>query len=300
MASDRTVWAEPLMSNLKRYPVLDRDEEQRLAIAYRDTRDPAAERRLVEGHLWLVVRIARSCCFRPSTLPDMIQEGVLGLMKAVRKYDPDRGVRLSTYATWWIRAYLYQYVMVNARIMRMVTTLPQRKLFFALRREQAKLGASGDPAEPAVLARQLGVPVDDVIEMEARLGAKDVPLDPSGVELEGQQELRHDGAGADEVVLSRELQRTIRERMEVFEATLGERERLIFEQRLAADEPMTLQEVGRKFGISRERVRQLEQRLKRKLQLQLKAVGISNLTDLADNENASAGHASATPRRAAA
>jgi RNA polymerase sigma-32 factor len=272
MRDDGGFGAETFIRKLKHYPVLDREEELRLALIYRETRDKDAERRLVEGHLRLVVKIARSCCFRASALPDMIQEGVLGLMKAVKKYDPDRGVRLSTYASWWIRAYIYQYVMVNARVMRLVTTFPQRKLFFALRKEQAKLSIEGDRVEPARLAQSLGVPLDDVIEMDARLSTREVQLDTSKIDDAGHSELKDDRAGPDELVSAQEVQRAIREKMEVLEASLGSRDRLILEQRLAADEPITLQEVGRRCGISRERVRQLEKRLKQRLQTHLRSL----------------------------
>ena len=138
---------DSFIKRLTKQPVLGRVEERRLALLYRDTGDKSAARKLVEGHLRLVVKIARGCCVNGSTLPDLIQEGTLGLMKAVTKYDPDRGVRLSTYAGWWIRAYIYQYNMVNGRMVRVVTTLPQRKLFFGLRREQAKMNASGGAVE---------------------------------------------------------------------------------------------------------------------------------------------------------
>jgi RNA polymerase sigma-32 factor len=267
MRSDGSA-VESFIRKLKDYKVLDRDEEKRLAILYRQTQDPGVARKLVEGHLRLVVKIARSCCFRTSALPDLIQEGSLGLMKAVTKYDPDRGVRLSTYASWWIRAYIYQYVMINVRMMRLVTTFPQRKLFFALRREQAKLNATGDCVEPKVLAKRLGVSVKDVVEMEARLNGRDVPLDMGTTDEPGRLggELREDLAGPDELLVARELQEAVRQKIEMLGDSLGEREKLILEHRLVADEPITLQEVGRRCGISRERVRQLEKRLKKRLQ----------------------------------
>jgi len=269
MTRDCGTGADGFMRKLKNYPPLNIEDETRLAIEYRDTHDPKLARRLVEGHLRLVVKIARSCCFRASSLPDLIQEGTLGLMKAVTKYDPDRGVRLSTYASWWIRAYVYQYLMVNGRMMRLVTTYPQRKLFFALRREQAKLSAAGEKVEPAILAKKLRVPVKDVVEMEARLSGRDVHLDTSSHDESGRSafgELTEDRAGPDEALFAGELRRAVRQKMQTLGATLGEREKLILEHRLVADEPITLQEVGRRCGISRERVRQLEKRLKERLQ----------------------------------
>lgn len=265
-------------SRLKRYPVLAREEEAKLTQQFHATRDPQAERRLIEGNLWLVLKIARGCCFRAAALPDLIQEGVLGLMKSLEKYDPGRGVRVSTYAAWWIRAYVYQYAMNNLRVMRLVRTVPQRKLFFALRREQAKARALGERCDPAALAARLAVPVEDVIEMEARLSARDVPLsvataadDGAGREPRGA-ELRDDREGPEELASSREVRQAVRRKLDTLIDSLRERERFILEERLTADEPLTLQEVGRRFGISRERVRQLENRLKVYLQNELEPI----------------------------
>jgi RNA polymerase sigma-32 factor len=253
------------LGNLKSRPVLERDEEQRLALHYQKTGDPATARKLVEGHLRLVVKIARSCCFRSTSLPDLIQEGNLGLMKAVTKFDPGRGVRLSTYAAWWIRAYIYQYVMDNARMMRVVTTFPQRKLFFALRKEEARLTAAGEPVDPAVLAKRLGVSVKDVVDMQTRLEGDGVDLDLSAIDQSGRGASVEGPMAADEAMAAGELRRAVSLTMEALQDVLDEREKLIIKERLTADEPMTLQEIGRRCGVSRERARQLEQRLKKQL-----------------------------------
>jgi RNA polymerase sigma-32 factor len=207
-------------------------------------------------------------------MPDLIQEGILGLMKAVTKYDPARGVRLSTYASWWIRAYIYQYTMANARLVRMVTTYPQRKLFFSLRRERSRMEAHGEAAEPQALAERLRVPVSDVVEMDARLNGKDVTLEGASNDLAGAASWGgQERSNAEEALAAWQVQRAVRAKMEALETTLDERERAIIAQRLTADEPMTLGEVGRRFGISRERVRQLESRLKKRLQVHLRDVG---------------------------
>lgn len=263
-----------LAANLGRYPRLTCEEEQELARRYREEGDAAAARALVESHLRLVVSIARSCGRGRSAMPDLIQEGILGLMKAVTKYDPARGVRLSTYASWWIRAYIYQYTMANARLVRMVTTYPQRKLFFSLRRERSRMEAHGETAEPQALAARLRVPVSDVVEMDARLNGKDVTLEGASNDLAGAASWGgQDRSNAEEALAAWQVQRAVRAKMEALETTLDERERAIIAQRLTADEPMTLGEVGRRFGISRERVRQLESRLKKRLQVHLRDVG---------------------------
>jgi RNA polymerase sigma-32 factor len=254
---------------LKDLPLLTRKEEVALAQQYRETHDPALARRLVESHLRLVVKIARQCCSRQSLLPDLIQEGCLGLIRAVEKYDPDRGIRLSSYAAWWIRAYIYQYIMANSRMIKVATTFTQRKLFFNLNRECNRLERAGKEVEPKEIAARLGVSEKAVIEMSTRLNGREVQFDttvavdpPSADECLGGVcvPLR-----PDEEVENRELQGAIRKKLEELVGTLESRERLIFEERLLAEKPITLRELGQRFGISRERARQLEERLKKRL-----------------------------------
>jgi RNA polymerase sigma-32 factor len=263
---------------LKQFRPQEPAEERRLAILYRDTGDAAAARKLVEGQLGLVVKIAQRSRYGSTALADLVQEGTLGLMKALTKFDPDRGVRLSTYAAWWIRAYIHQYNMTNGRMVRVVTTLPQRKLFYALRKEQAKLNAAGQPADAQALAKKLNVPEKDVIEMELRLGGREVFLDVDGgtdANRAGATDLAESRPGPEETVAARELQRAVSDKMQAVEMSLGEREKLILNQRLIADDRLTLQEIGARFGISRERARQLEERLKKHLHAQL--VGLADL-----------------------
>jgi len=254
---------------LKDLPLLTRKEEVALAQQYRETHDPALARRLVESHLRLVVKIARQCCSRQSLLPDLIQEGCLGLIRAVEKYDPDRGIRLSSYAAWWIRAYIYQYIMANSRMIKVATTFTQRKLFFNLNRECSRMERAGKEVEPKEIAARLGVSEKAVIEMSTRLNGREVQFDttvavdpPSADECMGGVcvPLR-----PDEEVEKSELQGAIRKKLEELVVTLESRERLIFEERLLAEKPITLRELGQRFGISRERARQLEERLKKRL-----------------------------------
>jgi RNA polymerase sigma-32 factor len=260
---------DQFMATVKRLPVLTREEETRLATEYVQTKHPDLRRQLVEGHLRLVVKIAHECRSRHVPLQDLIQEGCLGLMKAVEKYDPTRGVRLPSYAAWWIRAYIFQYIMTNSRVVRVATTFAQRKLFFSLRREQARMQRAGLEAAPAELAKHLGVAEKDVVEMSMRLGSQDVQFDTaaafsSKVPTEFEEALGRPPR-PDEEVESHDLRQAVREKVESVESTLEKRDRFIFEHRLMAEKPLTLQELGKRCGISRERARQLEERLKSRL-----------------------------------
>jgi RNA polymerase sigma-32 factor len=269
VAIDASATPKRFVRVLKDLPLLTRKEEVTLAQQYRETHDPALARRLVESHLRLVVKIARQCCSRQSLLPDLIQEGCLGLIRAVEKYDPDRGIRLSSYAAWWIRAYIYQYIMANSRMIKVATTFTQRKLFFNLNRECSRMERAGKEVEPKEIAARLGVSEKAVIEMSTRLNGREVQFDttvavdpPSADECLGgiSVPLR-----PDEEVEKSELQGAIRKKLDELVVTLETRERLIFEERLMAEKPITLRELGQKFGISRERARQLEERLKKRL-----------------------------------
>jgi RNA polymerase sigma-32 factor len=254
---------------LKDLPLLSRKEEVDLAMKYRETKDPALARKLVESHLRLVVKIARQCCSRQSLLPDLIQEGCLGLIRAVEKYDPDRGIRLSSYAAWWIRAYIYQYIMANSRMIKVATTFTQRKLFFNLNRECNRLERAGKDVDSKEIAARLGVSEKAVVEMSARLNGREVQFDTTvAVDPPSPDECLNAvnvPQRPDEEVENRELQTAIRSKLDEIVQGLESRERLIFEERLLAEKPITLRELGQKFGISRERARQLEERLKKRL-----------------------------------
>lgn len=253
---------------LKRLPVLSREEETELAQDYAKTQNPKARRRLVEGHLRLVMKLAYECRSRQIPMTDLIQEGCVGLLKAVERYDPNRGVRLSSYAAWWIRAHMYQYIMTNVRLVRVATTFAQRKLFFALRRERAKLACLGTADAAPEIAANLDVSAADVIEMEKRLDAQDVSLD---------QDVSIDSAALDSAdrpdreLEEHDLHRVVRDVVDEVLPTLEGREQVIFQNRLMTENPLTLQELGEKFGISRERARQLEERIKDRLRARLTA-----------------------------
>jgi RNA polymerase sigma-32 factor len=259
------------VDELRRHPLLTREEEHELALRYRATGDRDAARRLITANLRLVVKIAHEYNRRGThSLSDLVQEGNVGLVQALRKYDPERGVRLSSYAAWWVRAFMLRYILNNWHLVRIGTTPAQRKLFFNLRKEQAKLERDGFAAEPARLAEALEVPESEVVSMQGRLLRSDLSLDApaSNDEDDSRSRLERlpDGApGPEETAESSELRAQLRAKIAAFGEGLKGRERTIFEERLLNDEPKTLQEIGRMYSISRERARQVEKRLVHRL-----------------------------------
>ena len=266
-SSDRGIArADPMsayMAEVQRHPLLPREEEDRLARLYRGTGDLDAAARLVSANLRLVVKLAHEYHRNPLALLDLVQEGNIGLMQAVKKFDPDRGVKLSTYAAWWIRAYILRYIMDNWKMVKLGTTEAQRKLFFKLRQEQERLLKQGYEATPKLLAERLNVTEQDVVEMDQRLGPDelsiDAPVGEDSDETRGDRILPASGfPAADERLANEELKRLFRDKLDAFGRTLEGKEKYIFEKRLTADEPMTLQDIGTHFGFSRERARQIE------------------------------------------
>jgi RNA polymerase sigma-32 factor len=252
------------MADVSRHPLLSREEELELARRFRDSGDLNAAYRLVAANLRLVVKLAHEYHRNPLSLLDLIQEGNIGLMQAVKKYDPERGVKLSSYAAWWIRAYILRYIMDNWKMVKLGTTEAQRKLFFKLRQEQERLLAQGFEASPKLLAERLNVSEQDVVEMDQRLGhdelSLDAPLNDDSSATRADRLLPSVGTPVDERLGNEELRQIFHEKLQEFGKTLtDEKERYIFEHRLAAsDEPLTLQEIGNRYGVSRERARQIE------------------------------------------
>ncbi|AGC47757.1 RNA polymerase sigma-E factor [Myxococcus stipitatus DSM 14675] len=253
------------MAEVQRHPLLSREEELALSRQYRDTQDVRTAYRLVASNLRLVVKLAHEYHRNPLSLLDLVQEGNIGLMQAVKKYDPERGVKLSSYAAWWIRAYILRYIMDNWKMVKLGTTEAQRKLFFKLRQEQEKLIAQGFEPSPKLLAERLNVTEQDVVEMDQRLGHDEVSIDaPLGGDDEGSRATRADrylpsgAVPADERLGAEQLKALFREKLAEFSRSLEGKERYIFEHRLTADEPLTLQDIGDKYGVSRERARQIE------------------------------------------
>ncbi len=264
------------MDEIRRYPLIGRDEEHRLAVEYSRNRDPLIARRLITANLRLVVKIAHEYRRAYRNLLDLVQEGNLGLLQAVEKYDPHRGVKLSSYAAWWIRAYMLKFILNNWRLVKIGTTQAQRKLFFNLSKERDKLEADGYTPTNKLLAQRLSVPEQEVDDMSLRLGQSETSLDaPVGFDDEGGRRqvdlLESPGSTRPDITAeSEEFRALLREKLAEFEKTLTGRELLLFQERLLADQPLTLQDVGERFGISRERARQLEARLLGRLKVFLK------------------------------
>ena len=260
------------MQEVSRHPVLSREEEHQLAVRYTQTGDLDAAYRLVASNLRLVVKIAYEYRRAAFSVLDLIQEGNVGLMNAVKKYDPFKGVKLSTYAAWWIRAYILRFVMDNWRMVKLGTTQAQRKLFFNLRKEQQKLAAEGFESGPRLLAERLHVTEREVEEMDQRLGGDELSIDtPVSDEGSGTwgDRLSLPAPAADDALGDEQVKRVLREELEALGKTLDGKERFIFEKRMTAEEPMTLQEIGNEFGVSRERARQIEAKLVKQLRTRM-------------------------------
>src|SRR5499427_9668134 len=256
------------LTEIRKFPLLSREEEHRLAVEYKEYGNLEAAYKLVTGNLRLVVMIAREYQKAFKSLLDLIQEGNMGLMEAVKNFDPYRGVRFPSYAVWWIRAYMIRYIMNDWRLVKIGTTQAQRKLFFNLRKETERLEAQGFRPEPKLLAQRMGVKESEVREMQDRMSQNEVSLDqPSGQseDVALVEVLPDNSDNPEEAAAADEWRNFARERVEEFAATLKDKELEIFNQRLLTEDPATLQEIGERFGISRERVRQIETRLKDRL-----------------------------------
>jgi RNA polymerase sigma-32 factor len=262
------------LAEIRRTPLLSREEEHALAVRYRETGDLDAAYRLVASNLRLVVKIAMEYQSVYLSILDLIQEGNIGLMQAVKQYNPYRDVKLSTYSAWWIRAFILRYIINNWRLVKIGTTRSQRKLFFNLKKERERLEALGYDASPRLLAARLDVSEKDVEEMSARMGAPDLALDePLGGESSGTflDFLSDQGEGPEALVAREEARERAMDVIHEIARTLPPKERAILERRLLAEEPQTLQEIGESFGITKERTRQLEARLLGKLRDELRA-----------------------------
>jgi RNA polymerase sigma-32 factor len=264
------------LREVQRHALLTPDEEHALAVKYTGTGDVAAAARLVTANLRLVVKIAYEYRRAYKNIMDLVQEGNIGLMQAVKRYDPYRGVKLSSYAAWWIRAYILRFILNNWRLVKLGTTQAQRKLFFNLNKEKARLSAMGIDPSPAEIARRLGVEEQEVTDMDRRLSSGEMSLDAPVGDTEGRPVSRLEmmpttQSGPDAAVADGEIQQMVKEKLADFRTTLKGKDVEIFDERLVAEEPLTLQELGDKFGISRERVRQLEARLTGRLREFLKS-----------------------------
>lgn len=264
------------LREVQRHPLLTPEQEHDLAMRYWQSGDVRSAHTLVTANLRLVVKIAYEYRRAYKNIMDLVQEGNVGLMQAVKKYDPTRGVKLSSYAAWWIRAYILRYILNNWRMVKLGTTQAQRKLFFNLNKEKQKLLAMGIDPTAKVIAERLNVDEKEVQDMDVRLGSSETSLDAPVGDADGKATARVDlmaagGDLADVQLAEAELQSTLRGKLDTFRQTLKGKDLEIFDLRLAAqDEPLTLQELGDRFGVSRERVRQLEARLVGRLRQHLK------------------------------
>ncbi|MDX2237462.1 MAG: RNA polymerase sigma factor RpoH [Hyphomonadaceae bacterium] len=266
------------LSEIRKFPMLEKDREFMLAKRWQEHGDTEAAHTLVTSHLRLVAKIAMG--YRGYGLPigEVISEGNVGLMQAVKKFDPDKGFRLATYAMWWIRASIQEYILRSWSLVKMGTTAAQKKLFFNLRRMKGEISAleEGDlrPEHVATIAHKLAVTEDEVISMNRRLSGGDASLNaPVGAEgdAEWQDWLKDDGAEDQEERLANTEEFGARMTLlQAAMATLSERERHIIEERRLKDEPTTLEDLSKEYGVSRERVRQIEVRAFEKLQKAMK------------------------------
>lgn len=262
------------LQEIARYPLLDPEEEYDLAVKHFEDGDVNAAHRLITSNLRLVVKIANDFRQVQGSVLDLIQEGNYGLMQAVKRFNPYKGVRLSSYSAWWIRAYILKLIMDSKSQVKIGTTAAQRKLFFNLKKEAEKLLAEYDRVDPKMLADRLHVREKDVVEMQQRLSGPDMSLDaPLGSEdgtgngasrvsqmASPQISIEDDLAGIQEL-------RIFEEHLDEFQATLKGRDLEVFNLRMRAEDPITLQEIGNKYGITRERARQIEAKIMKNLRL---------------------------------
>jgi len=268
---------DPLQDYLReanRYNLLTPQEEKELSVLFRETGDKEAGYRLITSNLRLVIKIALEFQkYWMKNLLDLIQEGNIGLMQAIQKFDPYRGIKLSYYASFWIKAYILKFIMDNWKLVKIGTTQSQRKLFYNLKREKEKLRALGFEPTPKLLSDVLHVREEEVVEMEQRLGGWELSLDTplkEGSEEYHKNFLPSSEPHVEDILADAELKDMFRRKLAEFRQSLSDKELDILDSRLLAEKPLTLQEIGARHGVSRERVRQIEERLIKKLRHYLK------------------------------
>jgi RNA polymerase sigma-32 factor len=265
------------LEEIRRFPMLEPQEEYMLAKSWREHGDRTAAHKLVTSHLRLVAKIAMG--YRGYGLPisEVISEGNVGLMQAVKRFEPEKGFRLATYAMWWIKAAIQEYILRSWSLVKMGTTANQKKLFFNLRKAKSKISAleEGDlrPDQVQLIAKRLGVTEQDVVDMNRRLGGDvslNAPIREDGDSGEWQDWLVDDSTSQESRLVESEESDNRRKALGEALTVLNDRERRIFEARRLADDPITLEELADEFGVSRERVRQIEARAFQKVQKSVK------------------------------
>lgn len=257
------------LSEIKKFPILSAEQEYMLAKRFEEHGDPEAAAQLVTSHLRLVVKIAMEYRSAYFNVLDLIQEGNIGLMVAVKKFDPSMGARLAYYASWWIRSYILKYILENFRLIKIGTTKAQRRLFYRLVQEKQKIEAMGFAPEAHLLAGRLGVTTQEVEEMSQRMGHSELSLD-APVSHEPHSStlidfIADDDVPIDEKLAQHEIRDAFHDKLQEFVQTLKPRDGKIFRERLMAEVPRTLQDIADEYGISKERTRQLEARIMERL-----------------------------------
>lgn len=273
MALAPTSTLQQYLAEVRRYPFLSKEEELRLFDEYRRLGSREAAVKLILANLRVSVAIASEYLHTGADYMDLIQEGNVGLMLAIKKFDPTKNVRFHAYAAWWARAYILRYLLNNYRLVKVGTTQDQRRLFYNLRKEKAKLEREGFAPDTKLLADRLNVRERDVIEMDQRLGSWELSLDqPLSEESEGTllDVLPSQEQALDERLGDQQLRELFREKLALFARTLDEREDDILRNRILSETPMTLEDLGQKYGITKERTRQLESRIIKRLRDYLK------------------------------
>jgi RNA polymerase sigma-32 factor len=248
------------LAEVSKYPVLSREGEFQVAQQIYEKKDKEAAQKLVMSNLKLVVKISLEYYNTYLNILDLIQEGNVGLLHAVKKYNPYKGTKFSTYASFWIRAYILKYIMDSWSLVKIGTTQSQRKLFYRLNKEKQKLEALGIYPAPKLLAASLDVKEEEVEDMQKRLAYTDISME-TPIHDEGDDtimDMMNSGENIEEVIADKEKDEIIVSRVKDFKKSLNEKELYVFEHRILSEEPITLQEIGAHFSISRERARQIE------------------------------------------
>lgn len=261
------------MNEIRKYPLLTKEDEYKLAVHYRETGDREAAQKLVTSNLRFVVKVAMEYSKFGAKLIDLIQEGNVGLMQAVKDFNPYKGVRLITYAVWWIRGHIQEYLMRHYSMVRIGTTHTQRKLFYELQRSRAQLERMGMESGIMQISGRMGLPEEEVKNMSERVLQRDVSLDKTS-DFDGKstlldKTLDSTSIDAEEALGHNEELQLLTKNIDKIRPDLNEREKFVLEKRVLADEPITLQEIGDVYGITREAARQLEARLVQKIKKQM-------------------------------
>jgi len=271
------------LREVRRHPLLTIEEEKDLTKRYAETQDPEIGKKLVESNLRLVVKLARDFARGPVPMIDLVQEGNMGLMHAVEKFDPGKEVRFATYAVWWIRAHLLQYLMANQSLLRYGNSKTQRRLFYNLKKEQARLEAKGIRPTAKAVAKELQVDTMEVLAVQARLSPRSqVSFDaPVGGEEDGRSlsDVLPDSAlNVEEIAQRAEQRAQLHAELDRFAETLDGRDRIVWDKRIRSESPVTLRVLGEEVGVSGERVRTVELRIRSNLKKWLRR----NLPDIED------------------